>query len=101
MEPIVGIATFVRSLFAGRQIMRRVPDPKRELVALLNLQLATLENEVFGVVTDEERRDYWRRNDRIHKLHRQLTDLRAADMTSDKIHVESMHEKKNGFTRAA
>lgn len=28
-----------------------MPDPKPELIVLLNLQLAALEKEVFGVVT--------------------------------------------------
>lgn len=49
--------------------MRGLSDPKRELITLLNRQLSTLEKEVFGVVTDAERREYWRRHDHIHKLY--------------------------------
>jgi hypothetical protein len=55
--------------------MRGLSYPKRELITLLNLQLATfqpaagdLEKEVFGVVTDAKRREYWRRHDRIHSF---------------------------------
>ena len=81
--------------------MRIVPDPKRELIMLLNLQLATLEKEVFGVVTDAERREYWRRHNRIHKLHSQLSSLRVLQMASEKIHIESTRGKKNGLSRAA
>lgn len=81
--------------------MRGVPDPKRELIMLLNLQLAALEKEVFGVITDVERREYWRRHDRIHKLQSQLSGLRALEMAFEKIDVENVRGRTNGFTRAA
>lgn len=50
---------------------------------LFNLQLAALEKEVFGVVTDAEHREYWRRHDRIHKLYSQLHGISPLDTASE------------------
>ena len=60
-----------------------MPDSRPELIVLLNLQLAALEKEVFGVVTDAERREYWRRHDRIHKLHSQLDGTSRLETASE------------------
>jgi hypothetical protein len=101
MDPIVGIATFVAKLVLWKTDHAWRSRPRRELIMLLNLQLATLEKEVFGVVRDAERREYRRRHDRIHKLHSQLSGLRVLEMASEKIHFERVRRRKNSFTRAA
>ena len=44
------------------------PNPKNELVALLDLQLSSLEKQVFGVVSEPELREYEARRDRIVEL---------------------------------
>jgi hypothetical protein len=61
-----------------------LPDPKPELIALINLQLAILEKEFFGVVTDEERRKYWRRHDRIRKQYSQLNEMPGLESASER-----------------
>lgn len=43
-----------------------------ELVLLLDMQLCTLEKEVFGVATESEILDYEYRQDRIGELYHQL-----------------------------
>lgn len=43
-----------------------------ELVLLLDMQLCTLEKEVFGVATESEILDYEYRQDRIGELYYQL-----------------------------
>jgi hypothetical protein len=48
------------------------PDPKNELVDLLDQQLCSLEKQVFGVVTDPELRDYEARRDRIVELYKEI-----------------------------
>jgi hypothetical protein len=47
-------------------------DPKRELVALLDQQVTSLENQVFGVVTEPELREYEARRDRIVELYNEI-----------------------------
>ena len=54
------------------------PDPKRELMTLLNEQLSTLEKQLFGVVSEPEMRDYEARRDRIFELYNEVTDRPAA-----------------------
>lgn len=81
--------------------MRGLSDPKRELITLLNLQLATLEKEVFGVVTDAERREYWRRHDRIHKLYSEFKHVPALKSSSERIHVQSVPGRRDGHTATA
>jgi len=61
-----------------------LPDPQPELIALINLQLAILEKEFFGVVTDAERRKHWRRHDRIRKLYSQLNEMARLESTSER-----------------
>jgi hypothetical protein len=48
------------------------PDPKHELVDLLDQQLCSLEKQVFGVVTEPELRDYEARRDRIVELYNEI-----------------------------
>ena len=71
-----------------------LPDPKRELIVLIDLQLAVLEKEVFGVVTDAERREYWRRHDRIRKLYSQLNEMPGLESVSERFNVEPMPRQR-------
>lgn len=48
------------------------PDPRRELVELLDQQLCSLEKQVFGVVTEPELREYESRRERIVELYNDL-----------------------------
>lgn len=48
------------------------PDPRAELVTLLNEQLCALEKQVFGVVTEPEMREYEARHDRIVDLYNEI-----------------------------
>jgi hypothetical protein len=64
-------------------IMRRAlivtsPDPKNELMTLLNEQLSTLEKQLFGVVSEPEMREYEARRDRIVELYSEVTDRPVA-----------------------
>jgi len=61
-----------------------LPDPKPELIALINLRLPILEKEFFGLVTDAERRKYWRRHDRIRKLYSQLNEMPGLESASER-----------------
>ena len=54
------------------------PDPKNELVTLLNEQLCSLEKQAFGVVTEPEMREYEARRERIVELYSQIALPRAA-----------------------
>ena len=54
------------------------PDPKPELARLLDMQLSILDKEVFGVVTEQELREYESRQDRVQELYRQLLRKKAA-----------------------
>lgn len=77
-----------------------LPDPKPELIVLIDLQLAILEKEVFGVVTDAERREYWRRHDRIHKLYSQLDGISRLETASE--HSNNVEvPRRTTSTRAA
>jgi len=78
-----------------------MPDPKPELIVLLNLQLAALEKEVFGVVTDAERREYWRRHDRIHKLYSQLDGISRLETASEHSNNVEVIPRRTTSTRAA
>jgi hypothetical protein len=53
-----------------------LPDPKPELIALINLQLAIFGKGVLWVVTDAERRNYWRRHDRLQAIQSVKRDAR-------------------------
>lgn len=75
------------------------PDPKPELIGLHNLQLAALEKEAFGVVT--ERREYWRRHDRIHKLYRQLDGISRLETASEHSNNVEVIPRRTTSTRAA
>jgi len=48
------------------------PNPKNELVILLDQQLSSLEKQVFGVVTEPELREYEARRDRIVELYQEI-----------------------------
>jgi len=54
------------------------PDPKHELMTLLNEQLCTLEKQLYGVVSEPEMREYEARRDRIVELYNEVTDRPAA-----------------------
>jgi hypothetical protein len=54
------------------------PDPKPELARLLDMQLSVLDKEVFGVVTEQELREYEYRQERVQQLYRQLLRRKAA-----------------------
>lgn len=77
-----------------------LPDPKPELIILINLQLTILEKEAFGVVSDAERREYWRRHNRIRKLYSQLNEMPGLEGASERLNVEPMPRRRNK-TRAA
>jgi hypothetical protein len=51
------------------------PNPKNELVALLDQQLSSLEKQVFGVVSEPELREYESRRDRIVELYQEILEL--------------------------
>ena len=53
-------------------------DVREELVRLLELQLRTLEKELFGGVTEAEESEYERRRARIHQLYDQIFAKQAA-----------------------
>ena len=54
------------------------PNPKNELVALLDQQLSSLEKQVFGVVSEPELLEYEARRDRIVELYQEILELRMA-----------------------
>jgi hypothetical protein len=63
--------------------MRRVflmtsPNPKQELMTLLNEQLCALEKQLYGVVSESEMRDYETRRDRIVELYNEVVEPPAA-----------------------
>lgn len=54
------------------------PDPKHELVTLLNEQLGALEKQLYGVVSEPEMLAYEARRDRIVELYNDIIDPPAA-----------------------
>jgi hypothetical protein len=54
------------------------PDPRNELVDLLDQQLCSLEKQVFGVVTEPELREYETRRDRIVELYSEILESPVA-----------------------
>ncbi len=54
------------------------PNPKNELVALLDQQLSSLEKQIFGVVSEPELREYEARRDRIVELYQEILELQIA-----------------------
>jgi len=54
------------------------PDPKHELVNLLNEQLSALEKQLYGVVSEPEMREYETRRDRIVELYNEVVDRPTA-----------------------
>ena len=57
------------------------PDPtdvREELVRLLELQLRTLEKELFGGITEAEQIEYERRRAHIHQLYDKIFDEQTA-----------------------
>jgi hypothetical protein len=54
------------------------PDPKHELVTLLNEQLSALEKQLYGVVSEPEMREYETRRDRIVELYNEVVDRPTA-----------------------
>ena len=54
------------------------PDPKHELLTLLNEQLGTLEKQLYGIVSDPELREYEARRDRIVELYKEVVETPAA-----------------------
>jgi len=54
------------------------PNPKNELVALLDQQLSSLEKQIFGVVSEPELREYEARRDRIVELYQEILELQMA-----------------------
>jgi len=54
------------------------PNPKTELVALLDQQLSSLEKQIFGVVSEPELREYEARRDRIVELYQEILELQMA-----------------------
>ena len=54
------------------------PDPKHELMTLLNEQLSTLEKQLYGIVSEPEMREYEARRDRIVELYNEVTDRPTA-----------------------
>ena len=72
-----------------------LPDPKPELIALINLQLAISEKGFFGVGIDAERSRYWRRHDGICKLCSQLNEMPGLESTSERFNVKTMPGRWN------
>jgi len=64
---------FMRRVFAMTS-----PDPKHELVTLLNEQLGALEKQLYGVVSEPEMREYEARRDRIVELYKEVLEPPAA-----------------------
>jgi hypothetical protein len=54
------------------------PDPKHELVTLLNEQLSALEKQLYGVVSEPEMREYETRRSRIVELYNEVVDRPTA-----------------------
>ena len=54
------------------------PDPKHELVTLLNAQLSALEKQLYGIVSEPEMREYETRRDRIVELYNEVVDRPTA-----------------------
>ena len=50
------------------------PDPKHELMTLLNEQLGALEKQLYGVVSEPEMREYEARRDRIVELYNEVVE---------------------------
>jgi hypothetical protein len=62
-----------------------LPAPNPELIATHQPTASHfLEKEFFGVVTDEERRKYWRRHDRIRKQYSQLNEMPGLESASER-----------------
>ena len=61
----------------GTQFMTS-PDPKHELMTLLNEQLGALEKQLYGVVSEPEMREYEARRDRIVELYNEVVEPPAA-----------------------
>jgi hypothetical protein len=72
--PLVARLSFEVNLQRKRVLVMTSPDPKHELVDLLDQQLCSLEKQVFGVVTDPELRDYEARRDRIVELYKEIVE---------------------------
>jgi len=66
------------TFFTRRALIMTSPDPKHELMTLLNEQLCTLEKQLYGVVSEPEMREYEARRDRIVELYNEVTDRPAA-----------------------
>ena len=64
--------------FMRRVIPMTSPDPKHELVTLLNEQLGALEKQLYGVVSEPEMREYEARRDRIVELYKDVVEPPAA-----------------------
>ena len=64
--------------FMRRALAMTSPDPKHELVTLLNEQLGALEKQLYGVVSDPEMREYEARRDRIVELYKEVVEPPAA-----------------------
>ena len=54
------------------------PNPKNELVTLLDQQLSSLEKQVFGVTSEAELREYETRRQRIVELYQEILEPRMA-----------------------
>jgi len=67
-----------QSNFLRRVTPMTSPDPKHELVALLNEQLGALEKQLYGVVSEPEVKEYEARRDRIVELYKEVTEPPAA-----------------------
>jgi hypothetical protein len=66
------------TLVIRRALIMISPDPKHELMTLLNEQLCTLEKQLYGVVSEPEMLEYEARRDRIVELYNEVTDHPAA-----------------------
>jgi hypothetical protein len=64
----------MQSTFMRRVLIMTSPDPKHELVVLLNEQLCALEKQLYGVVSEPEMREYEARRDRIVELYNEVVE---------------------------
>jgi len=67
-----------QTTFMRRVLIMTSPDPKHELMSLLDQQLSTLEKQLYGVVSEPEMLEYEARRDRIFELYNEVTDRPAA-----------------------
>ena len=70
--------TCAESTFKRRVFLMTSPNPKQELMTLLNEQLCALEKQLYGAVSESEMQEYETRRDRIVELYNEVVEPPAA-----------------------